>query len=60
VLGGPGTGTVWASVDGVQIRTVVEGGEPRLYQLVGPGEYRRGMLTLSVPSGVDAYDFTFG
>jgi cytochrome c biogenesis protein CcdA/thiol-disulfide isomerase/thioredoxin len=58
VLGG--TGTVRVSVDGVQIRTVVVGGEPRLYQLVGPGEYRRGKLILSAPSGVEAYDFTFG
>ena len=55
-----GTGAVRVSVDGVQIRTVLAGGEPRLYQLVGPGEYRRGTLTLSVPTGVEAYDFTFG
>ena len=58
VLGG--TGNVRVSVDGVPIRTVVVGGEPRLYQLVGPGEYRRGSLNLSVASGVEAYSFTFG
>jgi len=58
VLGG--TGTVRVVVNGVQTRTQVVSGEPRLYQLVGPGEYRRGMLTLSIPSGVEAYDFTFG
>jgi hypothetical protein len=58
VLGG--TGTVGVSVDGVPIRTVAVGGEPRLYQLVGPGSSRQGMLTLAVPSGVEAFDVTFG
>ena len=58
VLGG--TGTVRVSVDGVPTRTVAVTGEPKLYQLVGPGEYRRSSLTLSVASGVEAYSFTFG
>ena len=58
VLGG--TGTVAVSVDGTPTRTVTVAGEPRLYQLVGPGTYGRGTLTLAVSPGVDAYDFTFG
>ena len=58
VLGG--TGTVRVAVDGGATRTVAVGGEPRLYQLVGPGEYRMGALHLSVSSGVEAYSFTFG
>ena len=58
VLGG--TGTVAVSVDGTPTRTVAVAGEPRLYQLVGPGTYGRGTLTLAVSPGVDAYDFTFG
>ncbi len=58
VLGG--RGTVAVRVDGTTTRTVVVGGEPKLYQLVGPGPYRSGLLTLSVSPGVEAYDFTFG
>ena len=58
VLGG--TGTVRVSVDGVPTRTVVVGGEPRLYQLVGPGASRRATLSLAFTHGVEAYDFTFG
>ena len=58
VLGG--SGTVQATVDGGPARSVVVAGEPRLYQLVGPGPFTRGTLTLSVPPGVEAYDFTFG
>jgi cytochrome c biogenesis protein CcdA/thiol-disulfide isomerase/thioredoxin len=58
VLGG--RGTVGVTVDGRSARTVTVGGEPTLYQLVGPGPPRQGLLTLSVPPGVEAYDFTFG
>ena len=58
VLGG--TGTVEVSVDGTPTRTVAVSGEPRLYQLVGPGPYGRGTLTLRCRPGVEAYDFTFG
>ena len=58
VLGG--TGTVAVSVDGTPTRTVVVAGEPRLYQLVGPGPNSRGTLTLDVTPGIQAYDFTFG
>ena len=58
VLGG--TGTVRVSVDGTATRSVVVAGEPKLYQLVGPGPDRTGLLTLSATPGVEAYDFTFG
>jgi cytochrome c biogenesis protein CcdA/thiol-disulfide isomerase/thioredoxin len=58
VLGG--TGTVGVSVDGRRTRTVVVSGEPRLYQLVGPGPFEQSLLTLDVSPGIQAYDFTFG
>jgi hypothetical protein len=58
VLGGQGTVTV--DIDGRPTRTVTVAGEPKLYQLVGPGAPRTGLLSLSVSPGVDAYDFTFG
>ena len=58
VLGG--TGTIAVSVDGVRTRTVTVSGVPRLYQLVGPGAFQRGTLSLAVPPGIQAYDFTFG
>jgi cytochrome c biogenesis protein CcdA/thiol-disulfide isomerase/thioredoxin len=58
VLGG--TGTVQVSVAGRRTRTIAVSGEPRLYQLVGPGPYQQALLTLSVTPGIQAYDFTFG
>lgn len=58
VLGG--NGTIGVSVNGRHTRTVVVSGVPRLYQLVGPGPYQQALLTLTVSSGVRAYDFTFG
>jgi cytochrome c biogenesis protein CcdA/thiol-disulfide isomerase/thioredoxin len=58
VLGG--RGTIGVSVNGQHPRTVVVSGEPRLYQLVGPGPYQQSQLTLTVSPGIQAYDFTFG
>ena len=58
VLGG--SGTVRVSVDGRTNQTVVVGGVPRLYQLVGRSSYQQGLLDLAVSPGVQAYDFTFG
>ena len=58
VLGGKGTARV--SIDGQPAGAVVVSGEPRLYQLVGPGPFRRGLLSVTVSAGVEAYDFTFG
>jgi len=58
VLGG--RGTVQVVIDGTATRSVVVNGEPRLYQLVGPGAFRQATLTLAVPQGLEAYDFTFG
>jgi cytochrome c biogenesis protein CcdA/thiol-disulfide isomerase/thioredoxin len=58
VLGG--SGAVRVAVDRAPLPTVLVSGEPRLYQLVGPGAFQRGTLTLDVPAGVEAYDFTFG
>lgn len=58
VLGG--AGTIRVSVNGVPTRTVTVSGVPRLYQLVGPGNYTQALLSLAVSPGVQAYDFTFG
>ncbi len=58
VLGG--TGTVKVSVNGRPTRTLQVTGIPRLYQLVGPGAYQQGIVSLAVSPGVQAYDFTFG
>ncbi len=58
VLGG--TGSLQVSVNGIPTKTVKVGGVPRLYQLAGPGPYQQSLLSLSVPPGVQAYDFTFG
>ena len=58
VLGGTGT------IDGLGRRGARPArwpcrGEPRLYQLVGPGAYRTGPSPCR-SRGVEAYDFTFG
>ncbi len=58
VLGG--SGTIQVSVNGRPTRTVAVSGEPKLYQLVGPGSYQDATLTLVVSPGIQAYDFTFG
>jgi thiol-disulfide isomerase/thioredoxin len=58
VLGG--SGTIQVSLDGRPSRSVVVSGEPKLYQLVGPGSYQDATLTLVVSPGIKAYDFTFG
>jgi len=58
VLGG--SGAVRVAVDGRPLPSVLGSGEPRLYQLVGPGALQQGTLTLDVPAGAEAYDFTFG
>ncbi len=58
VLGG--TGRIRVSVDGMQTRTVVISGEPKLYQLVGSPSLQQALLSLGVSPGVQAYDFTFG
>ncbi len=55
-----GTGTIGVSVDGRPTRTVVVGGEPKLYQLVGATSAQQARLSLEVSPGVRAYDFTFG
>lgn len=58
VLGG--SGTIQVSLDGRPSRSVMVSGEPKLYQLVGPGPYQDATVTLAVPPGIQAYDFTFG
>ena len=58
VLGG--TGTVGVSVDGKNRQTVTVNGIPRLYTLLSGPRLQTGVLTLTLSSGVQAYDFTFG
>jgi hypothetical protein len=55
-----GRGTIRVSVNGVPTRTVTVSGVPRLYHLVGPGNYQQALLTLDFSPGLQAYDFTFG
>jgi cytochrome c biogenesis protein CcdA/thiol-disulfide isomerase/thioredoxin len=58
VLGG--TGTVTVQVNGVTSTVVHVDGAPKLYTLVHHANGGRALLTLSVSTGVQAYDFTFG
>ncbi|HEX4701649.1 MAG TPA: cytochrome c biogenesis protein DipZ [Pseudonocardiaceae bacterium] len=57
VLGGSGTVTV--QINGKTTTTLTISGVPKLYTLA-TGAGARALLTLSVTSGVQAYDFTFG
>ncbi len=55
-----GQGTVGVSLDGRHTGAVRVGGIPKLYTLLSGISLQTGTLTLSVPPGVEAYDFTFG
>ncbi|HEX3828325.1 MAG TPA: cytochrome c biogenesis protein DipZ [Sporichthyaceae bacterium] len=56
-----GDGTIDVAVDGVHVRTVAVHGVPTLYQLTdSPPKDGRGILTLKLGPGLEAYDFTFG
>ena len=55
-----GQGTVGVSVDGRALAPVTVSGIPKLYTLVSGSQLQTGVLTLQVPPGVEAYDFTFG
>lgn len=54
-----GSGTVVASVDGERVELQVSG-TPRSYQLLGADASQQGTIEVTVPSGVEAYSFTFG
>ena len=58
VLGG--SGRVAVSVNGSHARTIDVAGVPDLYTVIPGPQYGRGLLTLHVSPGVQAYDFTFG
>ena len=58
VLGGQGTVNV--SVNGTYIKTIHVSGFPTLYDLYNQTSDKSGQLLLTVSSGVQAYDFTFG
>jgi len=55
-----GQGTVGVSVDGRPVAQVPVSGIPKLYTLLAGTTLQTGVLTLQVPPGVEAYDFTFG
>ncbi len=55
-----GQGTVGVSYDGRHVADVAVSGIPKLYTLFSGSQLQTGVLTLTVPPGVEAYDFTFG
>jgi Thioredoxin like C-terminal domain len=55
-----GQGTVDVSHNGRHLTTVTIAGIPKLYTLFSGGTLQSGVLKLTVSSGVEAYDFTFG
>ena len=55
-----GQGTVGVAYNGRHLTTLSVGGVPKLYTLLSGGVLQTGELTLTVSSGVEAYDFTFG
>ena len=55
-----GSGTVDVSINGKPTQTIQVGGVPKLYTLFQASSPTSANLSLSVPPGVEAYDFTFG
>ena len=55
-----GEGSVVLRYDGSRVRTIRVAGVPNLYTLHSSRSVDNGLLSLSVPPGVRAYDFTFG
>jgi cytochrome c biogenesis protein CcdA/thiol-disulfide isomerase/thioredoxin len=55
-----GRGTVGVAYNGRHLTTLSVGGVPKLYTLLSGSVLQTGELTLTVSSGVQAYDFTFG
>ena len=48
------------SLNGKPLTTLHVGGVPKLYTLFSSPSCKRGVLSLTVSPGVEAYDFTFG
>jgi cytochrome c biogenesis protein CcdA/thiol-disulfide isomerase/thioredoxin len=55
-----GSGTVQVAIDGKPTKTIRVGGVPKLYTLFDAASSTTATVTLTVPAGVEAYDFTFG
>ncbi len=55
-----GTGTMGVSYNGKHLTTVSVGGIPKLYTLLSGTVLQTGVLTLTMSTGLEAYDFTFG
>jgi cytochrome c biogenesis protein CcdA/thiol-disulfide isomerase/thioredoxin len=55
-----GQGDVDVSFNGRHLATVDVSGIPRLYTLFSGSDLQTGLLSLSVPPGIQAFDFTFG
>jgi len=55
-----GDGVIGVNEDGRAIASVTVSGIPKLHTLLSGSQLQTGVLTLSVPPGVEAYDFTFG
>ena len=55
-----GTGDVRVRLEGGAERIVHVSGTPRSYAVVERGHEGRSVLDVTVPSGVEAYSFTFG
>jgi hypothetical protein len=58
-VGGTGTGTVTATVDG-KTTTYEVSGAPNIYALVSRKDPERATLHVAVSPGLDLYSFTFG
>jgi len=56
-VGGKGTLTV---TDGSETRTIAVSGEPNIYDLVERMDAARGLVTVQLSPGLEAYSFTFG
>ncbi len=55
-----GEGSVGVTIDGRPLAAVPVAGIPKLYTVVSGPHLQTGVLTLTLPPGVEAYDFTFG
>jgi cytochrome c biogenesis protein CcdA/thiol-disulfide isomerase/thioredoxin len=55
-----GSGTVHIAINGIPTKTIRVAGVPKLYTLFQASSTTTATVSLTVPPGVEAYDFTFG